>query len=433
MLISSKLDTINSRNSKSLKINLKAPFTELFFCPNLKKLNKMSVVLFDPEFRSQLFPLAMTRSVADFRIGISTIKEKWEKYLGNQCQCLTPDYLQSKYTNQVESELYVNAAVLPNDEIQNAITDLNSNEALYFGVDCISFKTSIKVTWSNLSDVKDNLKKIEYKERCFVLKHNWQIFKIAGTYIQKDIELFDFNKLDSKHLVENNQVFGKYLYADPTVKAKGCIFNTDEGPIYLAKGVEVMEGTVIRGPFAILEDSTVKLAAKIYGPTIIGPHCKVGGEISNSILFGYSNKAHDGFIGNTVVGEWCNLGADTNTSNLKNNYSQVRVYDYSVDSEINTEEQFCGLMMGDHSMTGINTMLNTGAVVGISSNVFGGGFPQKHIPSFSWGGENLVKFKLDKAIEVATKMMERRNVSFTDSDLQILTYIFDNYGLNAAK
>jgi UDP-N-acetylglucosamine diphosphorylase/glucosamine-1-phosphate N-acetyltransferase len=201
--------------------------------------------------------------------------------------------------------------------------------------------------------------------------------------------------------------------------------NASTGPVFLGKGSEIMEGSVIRGPLALGSHSTVKLAAKIYGPTTIGPHCKAGGEINNSVLQGFSNKGHDGFLGNAVVGEWCNLGADTNNSNLKNNYTEVKVWNYPSNRFIRTGLQFCGLIMGDHSKTGINTMLNTGTVAGVSANIFGSGFPRNFIPSFSWGGAaGLVDYKLEKAFETMEEVMRRRDLELTETDKVIFRHIF---------
>ncbi|NBQ48824.1 MAG: glucose-1-phosphate thymidylyltransferase, partial [Sphingobacteriia bacterium] len=197
-------------------------------------------------------------------------------------------------------------------------------------------------------------------------------------------------------------------------------------PVYIGKEAEIMEGALVRGPFALCEHSTLKLGAKVYGASTVGPHSKVGGELSNSVIFGYSNKAHDGFLGNSVLGEWCNLGADTNNSNLKNNYGPVKLYNYATGKSLNTGLQFCGLMMGDHSKAGINTMFNTGTVVGVGCNIYGGGFPATHIPNFSWGGaEGFEAYQLDKLAETATKMYERRGLAFSEMELQILRHVAD--------
>jgi UDP-N-acetylglucosamine diphosphorylase/glucosamine-1-phosphate N-acetyltransferase len=217
------------------------------------------------------------------------------------------------------------------------------------------------------------------------------------------------------------------IFIEEGASANDTTFNTTTGCIYIGKDAEVMEGSVVRGPFALCEHSVLKMSSKIYGATTIGPHSKVGGEVNNSVVFGYSNKAHDGFLGNSVIGEWCNLGADTNNSNLKNNYANVKLWNYSGENFIDTGLQFCGLIMGDHSKCGINTMFNTGTVAGVSSNIFGSGFPRNFIPSFSWGGaQGFTTYRFEHAIETAQLVMQRRNTELTDNDKDILKYIFDN-------
>jgi UDP-N-acetylglucosamine diphosphorylase/glucosamine-1-phosphate N-acetyltransferase len=215
------------------------------------------------------------------------------------------------------------------------------------------------------------------------------------------------------------------LFLEPGAKAQASIFNTQTGPIYLGKDSEVMEGCLVRGGLALCEGAGLKMGAKIYGPTTIGPHAKVGGEVNNSVILGYSNKGHEGFLGNSVLGEWCNLGADTNNSNLKNTYDAVDIWDYAQGRYRSTGLQFCGLFMGDHAKTGINTMLNTGTVVGVAANVFGGGFPPKFIPDFSWGGaEGLTTHRLDKALQTAKAVMARRNTPLTEAAAQLLQAVF---------
>ena len=388
----------------------------------------MQFILFDPDYIQQLNPLTLTRAAALLRVGGFTIKEKWEQTLNSKVEVLTRIYLKALYSFEyVEGEkTFINGTVCPTPNLLDEIENLPNDVALIQDGKLIAFKSSKGLSRKELFSLKAKIK--TSKSSFDLVEYPWQIFKLAGKQIESDLELFRLRDLRNAQVYEQNTVFGHELYVEKTAKAQGVIFNTDTGPIYIGKDAEVMEGSVIRGPFFLGEHSTVKLAAKIYGPTVIGPHSKVGGEISNSVVFGYSNKGHDGFMGNSVLGEWCNLGADTNTSNLKNNYSKVSVFNYADNQMRLTEEQFCGLIMGDHSKTGINTMLNTGTVVGVSANIFGGDFPPKHVPSFYWGGTQGVPFNLDKAFEVAEKMMARRNVSFSDIDRQILSYIFEKYG-----
>src|SRR5690606_24924204 len=244
--------------------------------------------------------------------------------------------------------------------------------------------------------------------------------------LEDDFELLTDGRRSQPIPATNNIINGQNIFIEEGAKLEFVTLNASFGPIYIGKDAEIMEGSIIRGPFALCEHATVKLGAKIYGPTTVGPHSKVGGEVNNSVIFGYSNKGHDGFMGNSVLGEWCNLGADTNNSNLKNNYAEVRLWDYNTESFARTGLQFCGLMMGDHSKCGINTMFNTGTVVGVSANIFGSGFPRNFIPSYSWGGAaGMTTFKTDKAFEVAREVMKRRNLEFTEQDEKIMEHVFE--------
>jgi UDP-N-acetylglucosamine diphosphorylase/glucosamine-1-phosphate N-acetyltransferase len=255
-----------------------------------------------------------------------------------------------------------------------------------------------------------------------VLKINntWEIFQYNGRALQEDFQLLTAGR-NSQPLSDSNRHTGNQLFIEEGAKIECSILNSSTGPIYIGKEAEIMEGCMIRGPFSLGDHSTVKMGAKIYGPTTVGPHCKVGGEINHSVFFGYSNKAHDGFMGQSVIGEWCNIGADTNTSNLKNTYEDIKLWNYADKTFVDTGLQFCGLIMGDHSKCGINTMFNTGTVVGISSNIFGPGYQRNFIPSFVWGGTSGLKaYDVNKAIAVARRVYARRNKEFTEVDEQIL-------------
>jgi UDP-N-acetylglucosamine diphosphorylase/glucosamine-1-phosphate N-acetyltransferase len=378
----------------------------------------INYVLFDDAGWSDLLPLTFTRPACEIRIGILTIKEKWEKRLKTVVSYEAKDYLSEKFPfkqNKQGSSIYVNGRVCPNDILLSEIKKLKLSQSLYKGHTLIAYHG------------KDS-EKIHSKSEPTIINHPWDIFKNNGTELEADFTLITKGR-KSKLLSKSNKVVGKgKIFLEAGAKAECSVFNTTNGSIYLDKNAVVMEGCLIRGGFYLGEHSELKMGAKIYGPTTIGPHSKVGGEVNNSVIFGYSNKGHDGFLGNSVLGEWCNLGADTNNSNLKNNYGEVKAYNYTQKKMINTGLQFCGLIMGDHSKTGINTMLNTGTVVGVNANIFGGNFPPAHVPSFSWGGsEKIEKYELNKAFEVAQRVMERRGLSLTDAEKKILKKVSENH------
>jgi len=381
----------------------------------------MNLVFFDNYSHESLLPLTFTRPAVDLRIGMLKISEKWEAISGgNTAGYLTQVHLSKKYYGADEVDLYLASNVIPDFELWAEIKTLSIGQKLESYGHCIAFCSN--ECYSDLPELEAAIKNAEAvtsNANAISISTAIDIYKSNGVQIQRDIELLGIDSVSS--FGAHNTLIGHQFYIHPSVKMEGVTLNSTEGPIYLGKDVEVMEGSVIRGPFAALEHATVKMSAKIYGDTTIGPHCKVGGEISNTVFYAYSNKGHDGFIGNSVIGEWCNLGADTNSSNLKNNYSEVSVWNYAKESFSDTGETFCGLIMGDHSKTGINTMLNTGTVIGVSANVYGGGFPPKFIPSFSWGGsDGFQTFDLDKAKEVANKMMQRRNLELSQEDAAIL-------------
>ena len=387
----------------------------------------MNVVLFDDESRIDLLPLTFTRPVAAIRIGIFTIKEKWDFFLKTHCSYLTEDYLRIKFGfKATEDTLFINGSLLPDQELANAITDLQKNQALFKN----NILLAIRADGNEISSYQHFKieKKKEYNKEILNIKYPWQIFLMNNHAITSDFAIIK-SKRESRKLSKTNILTAgseKDIFIEEAATVEASFINTSQGPVYIGKDAEVMEGCMIRGPFALGEGATLKMGAKIYGATTIGPYCKVGGEVNNSVIFGYSNKAHDGFIGNSVIGEWCNLGADTNNSNLKNNYSEVSMYSYRQKKEMPTGLQFCGIVLGDHTKTGINTMLNTGTVTGVSANIFGSGFPPKFIPSFSWGGaEGFTQFKIEKAIEVAKKMYERRALNFDSVEGNILRELFE--------
>ncbi len=383
----------------------------------------MNYILFDGAVRNQLLPFTFTRPVADIRVGILTIREKWERMLGSTTTTITEDYLVDKYPMvEMEENIMINASFIPSENLVAVIQGLKENQAVFFEDEPLAFfaKEEQEVDFDTFDVVQytyDDVLRIE---------HTWDIFAKNGEAITKDFALLTEDRT-SQPIPEYVVAFNKEnIFIEEGAKLFNCSLNATDGPIYIGKDAEVMEGVMLRGPFALCDNATVKMGAKIYGATTIGPHSKVGGEVNNSVIMGYSNKGHDGFLGNSVLGEWCNLGADTNNSNLKNNYAEVRLWDYETEGFARTGLQFCGLMMGDHSKCGINTMFNTGTVVGVSANIFGSGFPRNFVPSFSWGGSaGMTTYKTNKAFEVAKIVMDRRGIEFTAEDEAILEHVFE--------
>ena len=383
----------------------------------------MNYILFDGPFRNALLPFTYTRPVADIRVGILTIREKWEMVLGSTITTITEDYLVSKFPMvEMEENTLINASYTPNEDLVEMIQNLEPKQAIFDGETVVAFRSA--ETQENIDFTA--FESISCPESVLVIKNTWSIFQLNGAAIEADFQLITKNR-SSQPIPEKTVAFNPaQIFIEEGATLPHCVLNATNGPIYIGKNAEIMEGSLVRGPFALCENSVLKMGAKIYGPTTIGPHSKVGGEVNNSVLFGYSNKAHDGFLGNSVIGEWCNLGADTNTSNLKNNYTEVRLWNYDTENFAKTGLQFCGLMMGDHSKCGINTMFNTGTVVGVSANVFGSGFPRNFIPSFSWGGHSgFSTYLTSKAFEVAKVVMKRRGVEFSEHDDTILSEVFD--------
>jgi len=383
----------------------------------------MNYILFDGPSRSNLLPFTFTRPVADIRIGIMTIREKWEKYLGVTTTTVTEDYLSNRFPMvEMQENILINASYLPSPELVKKVSTLKQNQAIFKDEAVIAFYAE------EVQDDIDfsNYEIIEFKNKVLSINHTYDIFAKNGEALKADFEFLSQEKF-SQPLSDTNNIIGEnHIFIDEGAVVEFATLNTKNGPIYIGKNAEIMEGSMIRGPFALCNDSTVKLGAKIYGPTTIGPHSKVGGEVNNSVLFGYSNKGHEGFLGNSVLGEWCNLGADSNNSNLKNNYAEVRLWNYDTENFARTGLQFCGLMMGDHSKCGINTMFNTGTVVGVSANIYGSGFPRNFVPSFSWGGSaGFSTYLTKKAFEVAQVVMQRRDVVFSDEDKNILLAVFE--------
>src|SRR5680860_1426117 len=382
----------------------------------------MNYILFDGSARNQLLPFTFTRPVADIRIGILTIREKWERILETTTSTVTEDYLSHKWPMvEMAENIMINASFLPTPEFLKQIENLKPNQAIFHEEDIVAF-----VSFEDQEVDFSAFTQLELEVGVFQIAHTWDIFSKNGDALVADFDLLTKNRKSQPIPASNNVIGRENIFVEVGANVEFTTLNATAGPIYIGADAEIMEGCLIRGPFALCESSSLKMGAKIYGPTTVGPFSRVGGEVNNSVIFGYSNKGHEGFLGNSVLGEWCNLGADTNNSNLKNNYAEVRLWDYETEGFAKTGLQFCGLMMGDHSKCGINTMFNTGTVVGVSSNIFGTGFLRNFIPSFSWGGANgMTTYKTEKAFEVAEIAMNRRNIEFLEEDRAILEHIFE--------
>lgn len=384
----------------------------------------MNIILFDdPVIRESLLPFTFTRPVAAIRVGILTIQEKWEKWLGLNSSFVTEDYLSKKYTlHKSDNNLWINGGLCPDQGLLRAIDTLKEGQGLVKNDYLILAKSN-----SHEIEALEDLELKEYDGEITIIDAPWRIFKKNAEQIRADFSLITANRKSVEINDPHTIFYGKEnIFIEEGASIKAAIINAENGPVYIGKNAQVHEGAIIKGSFALCEGSHVNMGAKIKGDSTIGPYSKVGGEVSNSVIFGYSNKGHDGFIGNSVIGEWCNLGADTNTSNLKNDYGNVKIWNFESGSFEDTGETFCGLIMGDHSKCGINTMFNTGTVVGVSANIFGAGFPRNFIPSFSWGGATgFVTYKMRKMIQVAERVMSRRNMDLSDDDKEIFEKIFD--------
>ncbi|WP_337967154.1 GlmU family protein [uncultured Flavobacterium sp.] len=383
----------------------------------------MNYILFDGPVRNALLPFTFTRPVADILIGIMTIRQKWEARLGSTITTITEEYLSEKFPMvELEENVMINAAYLPNDTLAEMVSNLTTNQAIFKGDDVIAFFTN-----ENQEGVDfDSYEIIQYNEDSLTVEHTWDIFSKNDAAIREDFIYLTEGRKSQQIPKSVNVIAPENIFIEEGAKLEFVTLNASSGPIYIGKNSEIMEGTVIRGPFALCENAQVKLNAKVYGATTVGPGSRIGGEVKNSVLFANSNKGHDGFLGDSVLGEWCNIGADSNNSNLKNNYEEVKLWSYETEGFAKTGLQFCGLMMGDHSKCGINTMFNTGTVVGVSANIFGSGFPRNFVPSFSWGGAaGFTTYVTKKAFETARLVMGRRNIDFDETESAILEHVFE--------
>lgn len=383
----------------------------------------MNYILFDGDVREALLPFTFTRPVADIRVGILTIREKWEKYLAVTSSSLTNEYLSEKYPLvEAEQNVLIDGSFLPNQELIALVKELNENEAIFHEDDVIAFCSNKA---SSVTDIS-SFKRIDYEGDVIQIQYTWDIFSKNKEAIQADFDFITSGRKTQPISSTNNLINADNIFLEEGASVEFSILNATDGPIYIGKDAQVWEGSLIRGSFALCHNATVKMGGKMYGATTIGPYSKVCGEVSNTVIFGYSSKGHEGYLGNAVLGEWCNIGADSNNSNLKNNYAKVRLWNYATEKFEQTGLQFCGLMMGDHSKTAINTMFNTGTVIGVNCNIYVPGFPRNFVPSFSWGGASGFSSYLPrKAFDVAKVMMARRGVEFNDIEARILEHVFE--------
>ncbi len=388
-----------------------------------------NLILFDDETREHLLPLTHTRPASMLRCGILTIHEKWEAYLNGKASFITNEYLTGKFPIVIQDEnLVINGTLLPNTRLVKLITELKPNEALTSEGDLVAanipgaeFDAIIDGTFA------DEIAGYKLSETpVSQIRRSWDLLRFCKDELQCDFDMLTKNRTSHAFDASNVIIGHGDIFLEAGSSVSGSMFNTHGGPIYIGKGVTIMEGCLLRGPVAICDGAVLKMGTKIYGPTVIGPYSKVGGEITHSIVMGYSNKSHDGYLGNSIIGEWCNLGAGTNVSNLKNNYTEVRMWNYVQQRFENTGQQFLGIVMGDHTKCGISTMFNTGTVIGVSANIFGAGYPRNFIPSYSWGGASgWQTFQLDKAIELAADVMNRRGLELSEADKNILSHVYN--------
>lgn len=392
----------------------------------------MKLILADDIYRDHLLPFTFTRPIAELRIGILTIRQKWERILSvdpDQTRFITDHFLQVKFPAPVQDSqevLVVNGALLPENEIIAAIQKLESGECLTWNDRVLAARVQISQL-VNIERFKtpDGCKELVYRGEVFLVNRIHDLFRMNDWALRADFDLITQGR-KSAVISSSNQVRNaSMIFLEEGAVVENSIINASTGPVYVAAGAEIMEGCIIRGPFSLGDQAVLKMGAKVYGATTLGPGCKAGGELSNSVMMANSNKAHDGFLGNSVLGEWCNLGADTNNSNLKNNYGEVKLWNYALNDFENTGLQFCGLFMGDHSKCAINTSFNTGTVTGVGANIFMHGFPLKFIPSFSWGGEEESgRYLLDKFLSLVETVMKRRNVLLSEADRSILSHLY---------
>jgi len=389
-----------------------------------------NIILFDNDIREKLLPLTFTRPMCELRVGILRIREKWEKHLKGSASFITHDYLAGKYGIDYDDDnFFINGSVMPSPELVTLVKQMEYNEAYLQNDELIAARLDAAQLERLMKDDDfEALRGIELYGTPFLkINQLTDLFRLNGEAISADIDLLkkeqDFVEVPPSNFAKAKE----NIFMAKGAEVEGAFLNATEGPIYIGPQAKIMEGSMLRGPVAIGEHATVRMGTKIYGGTTVGPWCKAGGEIVQSVLLEYANKAHDGFLGHSYLGAWTNLGADTNTSNLKNDYSEVRLWSYSEQRFLSTGEPFCGLIMGDHSKTAINTSLNTGTVVGVSCNLFGEGFPRNFVPSFAWGGAHGFRtYAVDKAFETMNRVMNRRDQVLDSEERLIMLRIFED-------
>lgn len=396
-----------------------------------------NIILFDDKDTwTDLLPIVYTRPISDIRIGILTIKEKWQKYFpDHDFSCLTAEYLSVKYpTNITDDNLFIAGNCCPDKNFADAVSVLGNGEALAYNGELVAYRGTMEGFKSVTLE-----KATPYTASSLTMLHQlYDIFLLNGSEMRRDYHIIIAGR-ESQPLSETCTIVGPYrlddgcpaIFIEEGATVEAVTLNTTGGPIYIGKDAVIMEGVCIRAPFAACRHSQVNMGAKIYGATTLGPHCKVGGELNNVVMIGYSNKAHDGFLGNAVIGEWCNIGAGTNASNLKNDYTEIKLWNYRAHRFLRTGLQFCGLIMGDHSKAGINCMFNTATVIGVGVNVHGAGFPRNFVASFSEGSvAGYTDVSVVKFFDIAKRMMARRGIELSETDKEIFESIYriaENY------
>lgn len=399
----------------------------------------MNLLLFDdPSIRQQCYPLALTRSIADFRIGILTLREKWSYAMRSlPVYVCTEAYLQPLYElpETLDDVVGIASHLFPEEQLLRIIGRLAPGEGLY-GENgrLLAFREKDFLTAGAYARLTADAHAVVFKPAAAATVSHVagihtpiDVFAYNGTEMLRDWQLLFGSSEKSQQQGEwiQSTFIGKHaVYSAPGTRIIASVINTEAGPVFIDEGAEIMEGSTIRGPVAICRNAVIKMGARIYGATTIGPSCTIGGEVKNAVLFGYSNKAHEGYLGDSVIGTWCNLGANTNSSNIKNNAGIVRIWNQALQAYVPAGKK-CGVLMGDFSRCGIGTMLNTGTVVGISCNIFGGDFPPKHIPSFSWGGaDRWMRYDLAKALQDADAWMQLKQQSLPETYKHILTHLY---------
>ena len=384
----------------------------------------MNYILFDDvTTRSNLKPLTFTRPTADLRVGITTIREKWDSFLKTQTSTLTEKYLEKKFpTVKKASNILINGSVVPNAKLVAQIKKLKTNQAISYEDTIVAYRIDAEGLDAANEEAFEQMEEIEFTDDLIKINNLWDLFLLNDELIRKDFTRLTESRKSQK-ISKSNTIIGdeSQIFVEEGAKIEGAILNVTTGPIYVGKNAEIMEGSCTRGPLAMNENAQVKMGARVYGATTLGPYVKVGGEVQNVIFIGYSNKPHDGYLGNSVVGEWCNIGAGTNSSNLKNTYDQVKLWSYTWETFERTGQQFCGLFMGDHTKVAIQTTFNTGTIIGVGATVFGSGFQRNFVASFTWGGK---RHNVDQVIEIAERMYERRGKEFDKTEADILRNVF---------